>query len=87
MEDIYSPYIYCLKVSHIPTIHQRVLSLIPNQLENYSGGKLLEMCLWRFKHREVNKLQGKFGNYKQVNRTSDLNAKHNACFTPCPTFQ
>lgn len=37
------------------------------------------MCWWHFKRREVNRLQGKVGNYKQVNRGTELDAKHNAC--------
>lgn len=55
-------------------------------IRNYSGGKLHEMCLWHFKRREVHMLQGEVSNYKQVNRRTELDVKHNACFTPCSTF-
>lgn len=43
------------------------------------------MRLWHFKQREINRLQGEVGNYKQrkVNRGAELDAKHNVDFTPC----
>lgn len=41
------------------------------------------MSLWHFKRREINRLQGRAGDYKQVNRGAELDAKHYVNFTPC----